>query len=313
MADTTHPPSSLRGRIKELDDIGAVDLATTLWEAIDPANKTDAPPSARVQALISDLKKASTRRQLVRQLRRMPSLFGCSYFVIFRAIDSRSNASKREIETNYPRAWLVAYTLRGYMSVDPVLKVVREWGRNFFWDELDFTEESTAKFFQDAKRHGIGPSGYTDVVRLNGNWNIAVCLCSDKTHEAFRAHFDPLLSDFGHVARAASEAFVRINFPTASKLNFTQAELSYLVYLWNGGDKSVYPALDQLQIDVLERSITARVHCATFTQAAMLISKMGILETPEFLLETLIHEEDNAPNMLSKNGFRRIWDRVRSR
>lgn len=63
------------------------------------------------------------------------------------------------IRTTYPEKWVARYLLKGYVAIDPVIKMGIHTEDPFFWDEVTFSKAVELAFFQDAQAHGVGQSG----------------------------------------------------------------------------------------------------------------------------------------------------------
>lgn len=63
------------------------------------------------------------------------------------------------IRTTYPEKWVARYLLKGYVTLDPVIKKAMQTTEPFFWEELALTTPAELAFFQDAEQHGVGQSG----------------------------------------------------------------------------------------------------------------------------------------------------------
>ncbi len=104
------------------------------------------------------------------ELSRMPDINSCieaicsefniqfvTYHLAFhegKAIDSPY------VRTNYPAEWVSQYLTNDYVEIDPVAQNGFKRALPCLWSDLDWTAERSIEFKNDARKHGIGTSGY---------------------------------------------------------------------------------------------------------------------------------------------------------
>jgi DNA-binding CsgD family transcriptional regulator len=92
------------------------------------------------------------------------------------------------VRTTYPEKWIARYLTKGYVSIDPIVRVGFSQRTPFLWSEIEPSAEY-AELFQDFHAHGFGLEGYsmpvsdksrrTALVSINakphsGDWNAYV-------------------------------------------------------------------------------------------------------------------------------------------
>lgn len=241
---------------------------------------------ATIEALIAACRRIDGRRAIRKMLPRVAAAFGCDHCGVHRVMNPKGKGFLSQIETTYPKSWLLRYTIKGYIAVDPVLETSEEWRDLFYWDETRRTSPRVQRFFEDAAKHGIGPTGITDIHAVPDNGAIAVSLSSTRSPKEFRDWFEPRVFDYRNVARALAFAFFRCNVLSASEA-LESHEHTFLSLLLNGGNRAEAAEAVGYALAEIEQSIARKTGCASFDQALLVIGQTGLLESPEFILHSL--------------------------
>lgn len=64
------------------------------------------------------------------------------------------------VRTTYGDAWVSRYLLRGYIKLDPIIEQGFQRQLPFDWRDVE-VPESAKEFLEDARRHGVGMSGFS--------------------------------------------------------------------------------------------------------------------------------------------------------
>ncbi len=68
------------------------------------------------------------------------------------------------VRSTYPKEWIAEYLLNNFLKVDPVFNQIIKAKENVLWSEVPWTSKAS-KFYERAKRFGIGESGYSFVYK----------------------------------------------------------------------------------------------------------------------------------------------------
>lgn len=63
------------------------------------------------------------------------------------------------VRTTYSDRWITHYLLKGYVSIDPIVKRGFESSLPFYWHEVDFTSPLLINFLLESQAHNVGTSG----------------------------------------------------------------------------------------------------------------------------------------------------------
>lgn len=64
------------------------------------------------------------------------------------------------VKTTYDDKWIARYLLRGYVTIDPIVRQGFLRAMPFDWQEVEITDDAH-EFLFDASRHGVGPHGFS--------------------------------------------------------------------------------------------------------------------------------------------------------
>lgn len=119
----------------------------------------------RLSSSLATLKAAKHRDQLNPALRAICARYGLSH-VTFLVASVRGQSERYPFFcTTYSEAWTERYVGRGYFEIDPVIDVLH-WGHlPVDWSSLDWRPAQASRFFNEARRHDIGPHGLTIPIR----------------------------------------------------------------------------------------------------------------------------------------------------
>jgi DNA-binding CsgD family transcriptional regulator len=81
--------------------------------------------------------------------------------------------------STYSKIWQARYFLKRYALVDPIIRHGSAAILPFDWDTLPTDNPETAKFFADARRHGVGRNGLSIPVRNRKNTHSVVSFSND--------------------------------------------------------------------------------------------------------------------------------------
>jgi DNA-binding CsgD family transcriptional regulator len=81
--------------------------------------------------------------------------------------------------STHSKIWQARYFLKRYALVDPIIRHGSAAILPFDWDTLPTDNPETAKFFADARRHGVGRNGLSIPVRNRKNTHSVVSFSND--------------------------------------------------------------------------------------------------------------------------------------
>lgn len=92
------------------------------------------------------------------------------------------------VRTTYPPDWIARYLMKGYVTVDPIVKEGTLRSLPFLWSEVEPTAEAM-DMLMDAMRYGLGANGYSIPVtdRMRRRALVSINDGSDDDWEAYVA------------------------------------------------------------------------------------------------------------------------------
>lgn len=75
-------------------------------------------------------------------------------------VPGKTAADAPFVRTTYPYAWVSRYLLKGYVSIDPIVREGMLRTLPFRWDEVEVGPECF-ELFADFQKHGLGAEGYS--------------------------------------------------------------------------------------------------------------------------------------------------------
>lgn len=130
-----------------------------------------------------------------------------SLLPICNAVYHASNIKQSLVDQPYVRAtysdqWITRYLLRGYVSIDPVVKRGFQAHLPFFWSEVDFSDPRTLDFLQDAQSYNVGSSGLSiPIIDKQGRralFSVSSLMAPEDFHFVIKNEIE-LLSECAHI------------------------------------------------------------------------------------------------------------------
>jgi DNA-binding CsgD family transcriptional regulator len=119
----------------------------------------------RLSSSLATLRAANYRDQLDPALSEICMRYGLSHMTFLVAGIRGQSEKYPYFCTTYPVAWTERYVDNDYFNIDPVIDVLR-WGHlPVDWSFLDWRPAPASRFFDEARRHDIGPHGLTIPIR----------------------------------------------------------------------------------------------------------------------------------------------------
>ena len=113
--------------------------------------------SARHESLLEKLSKST---DIVLCIDEMCRYFEIDFITYHLAFQEGKTIDMPYIKTNYPADWVRQYMIMNYMDVDPILKNGFARALPCLWSDLDWRRHELLPLMRDAKKYGIGSSGY---------------------------------------------------------------------------------------------------------------------------------------------------------
>lgn len=274
--------SALHESIECLARTGRNDLASDLGRLLDTLDfeTLEVLRSPASEAIADALLEVSTFSDLVELLRRFTAAIEVAHCTVHLVAEVPSSSFTTRALTTYPEDWVTRYVNRRYYLLDPVNRTTATSEAGFFWDTLDVSSPPVRAFYDDARAHGIGPSGYTLPITTERGDRIAVSVSSPDGREGFRERIYHFEQDLLTLGFCITEAFSRLaseDRPTA--FTPTEDQLSILRAVAMGVGEAELRARTYSfgSYVTLERSICTLFRTRTVAQAAIVAARVGLL------------------------------------
>jgi hypothetical protein len=226
------------------------------------------------------LLEASTFPDLVELLKVFSEAIGVTHCTLHVVSETPSSSFSTRALTTYPEDWVARYVDRRYFAVDPVSRQSRSCETGFFWESLDVSNPQVRAFCQDAKAHGVGPSGYTLPITTERGDKIAISVSGGEDRDGFRATIQHFEADLLTVGFCLTEAFSRLaSDERPADFAPTDDQLSILRSVAMGVREEELRMRSYLygSYSTLERSICSLFRTKTIAQAAVVAARVGLL------------------------------------
>lgn len=189
------------------------------------------------------------------------------------------------VRTTYPPAWVGHYVMRGYISVDPVVRGGLERALPFDWSELPMTPEAEA-LFREAVRFGLGASGYsipvTDKLGRRALFSINGMMVGAPWNAFVERHRATLIE----LANALHTRVIREIFGQHDGAHSLNArEIECLGWVARGKEAPQIAAILKLSPHTVRgylKSARHKLDCTRVSQAVMRARQLRILSDPQF-------------------------------
>lgn len=195
-------------------------------------------------------------------------------------VNGEINIDNPFVKTTYPPEWVGTYVMKGYVTVDPVIREGTQRTFAFDWSELE-PDESAIDLFQDFQLHGLDPNGFTipitDKVSRRALFSLnAVLGCDDWAAIVMQYREDWVEFGYAIHKKAIREMFGDAD-PTPT---LSPRELETLHWTSLGKDnKDIALILDISEHTVRSYSRSARhkLDCSTLSQAVAKAIKLRLI------------------------------------
>lgn len=183
------------------------------------------------------------------------------------------------VKSTYPAEWLTRYLLRGYAATDPIVLEGFKRVLPFHWTDLDTSTVQT-EFLEDAKKHGIGPNGYTiPIVDREGRRSL-FSLSSSGSPVEWKEQIEsigPDIIEAGHLIHrfAVRELYGEEFFPQLGP-----REIECLSWTAQGKDSpaiAMILGLSDHTVRAYLRSVRHKLCCSTLSQAVAKAIQLRII------------------------------------
>lgn len=276
--------SSLREAIDLLARSGRADLASDLDRVMEVADleRIEIMRSAETDELADLLVDIDSISDLNDALERMTRIFEVDHCTFHVIRESRRHIFRTQVVTTYPKDWVERYVSAGFQTVDPVMAQCRDAREGFYWDALDLASPIVRNFMAEAQRHGIGPSGYTEIVASEDHGVFGVSVTASEDPTRFRDRFTSLLPDFRLISSYVARAFIGAASPSApDESHLSDAHLKLLRAIAEG------VTLEELRetdfrygsFQTMEKAVCRIFGARTLMQAAVIAGRLGLLDS----------------------------------
>lgn len=150
----------------------------------------------------SDLEKFDLATSVLDALHAIVSLLPICHAVYHASNIKQTLVDQPYVRATYSDQWITRYLLRGYVSIDPVVKRGFKSHLPFFWHEIEFTDVNVLSFIQDAQAYEVGQSGLSVPIIDKHGRRALFSVSSDMPPEAFYKAMQTeieLLSECAHI------------------------------------------------------------------------------------------------------------------
>lgn len=189
------------------------------------------------------------------------------------------------LKTTYPSAWIRRYLTHNYLSIDPVVERGYTNPRPFYWDELELNSPVELDFFEDALRHGVGPSGLC--IPITDNMKTRAIFTISSGHEPcqWRAISDPKLPFLMYLAYYLHQNMVSSRGPlNCDAPGLSPRETECLFWVAKGKDTcsiGVILGLSEHTVRDYLKSARHKLGCSNLAHAVHKATLAGILLSEE--------------------------------
>ncbi len=269
----------------QLQRVGVLDAQRILEDALAIHVEKVELIGKRDLEIVSGINSVEDRRSLKNRMVDFCRYFQFDHCTVHTISSERCPDLRRIIETTYPTPWLFRYMLCNYQKIDPVIKATRTWQAPFFWDETHDGNGEAEKFFANAKKYGVGPSGFTYVSSSKNRPALAVSASSTDEAGQFRNRLHGKFDALCRLSEAFCRAFLRVNYIPNKLEALCEEEMQYLRDIWVRPLNHCPPDSEtSAGVGKIRSSIASKLGCHTFEQALLIIGKSGFLDQPVLLV-----------------------------
>lgn len=109
-------------------------------------------------------------------------------------------ATAADIRTNYSADWRDLYIERDYFTIDPVVGLGLSHKRTLNWLDIDLSDRKLARFFGEAREHGIHGCGLSVQISDGGNRSALFSMNSALARRDWAALLSESCADLRHLA-----------------------------------------------------------------------------------------------------------------
>lgn len=291
---------AMREAIERLARVGRNDIASDLNRLLTSIDfdRLDVMRNPAAEPFADEIVGTASLPELIALLKRLAMLLEVDFCTINVVTESASSNFSTRAMTTYPDAWIIRYIDCGYYLFDPVLEASKTEERGFFWDGLDLSSPMLRVFWSDAIVFEIGPSGYTIPIDTERGDRLALSVSSTLDPEAFREHFSRHLSDLHELAICFADTFSRLastNRPKTFAPSEDQLRVLYAIAAGRTEADLGSLSFEQGDYAALAQSICALFQTSTVAQAAILATKIGLLDRAPLTKADVIVASDRSP------------------
>lgn len=185
------------------------------------------------------------------------------------------------VRTTYPASWVSTYLLKGYVLVDPVIKEGLKRKLPFDWREIELSG-SAKGFLDDARKHGLGRSGYSIPISDKANRRALLSVNSDLSGRHWEDFITTNAAELADAAQLVHQTAVQELYGDVDPVpSLSPRELQCLNWTALGKDqKDIAQLLGLSEHTVRDylKSARLKLGCATLSAAAARAAHLRIVD-----------------------------------
>lgn len=150
-------------------------------------------------------------------LHALVTAFPISHAVYHAANLKHTAVDEPYVRTTYSDRWITHYLLKGYVSIDPIVKRGFESTLPFYWHEIDFTSPSLSDFLLEAQAHNVGTSGLSIPIIDKQGRKALFSVTSDEDPDTFYRVIHPELEILQACANVLHQRVIEFDIGEAAQ------------------------------------------------------------------------------------------------
>lgn len=206
--------------------------------------------------------------------------YGLSHATLHLAQTVSESAGMPYLRTTYPPEWVSRYIVKGYVKVDPVVKLGFQRALPFDWAELEATEEAQ-ELMTESTKYGLGVSGYSIPVIDKSGRRSLFSVNSNHSAEEWMAFTDRHKQDWAELAHLLhKKAIFELYGERDPAPQLGPRELECLRWAAQGKDYRDIAMILQISDHTARgylKSARHKLDCANLSQAVAKAIKLGMI------------------------------------
>ena len=174
------------------------------------------------------------------------------------------------VRTTYPDKWVARYLLKGYVTVDPILREGLTRRLPFFWSQVD-TKHEHMELFRDFYENGFGLEGYCVPITDKNKRHAVVAINAPLDSKHWERYVATHQTDWINLANLIHrKAIIELHGQNDPMPQMSPREIEVLYWASRGKEaKDIAIILDisEHTVRAYTRSVRFKLDCANLTQA----------------------------------------------